>query len=348
MRAAVLRGGSLMVAEHPEPPAPKADQVVVEVLANGICGTDLHVVADLDGWWDATRRANDLMKLFDRERDVVLGHEFAGRVLECGAQVTAVAVGDLVYCQPLAIDPDGRLHCLGFSNDYPGGLGQRATVDASMLVKLPAGLTPAHATFLDPMGVGEYAVNHRARIPAGEPAVVIGTGPVGLGVIAALRRAGASTIVAVEPTPLRRGAASRVGADVLVDPGERSWLEAWADCGFTGPAWVFDTSGAVGMVPRLVEEVPMRSVITTVASGTRDEPLKPSIAVKKDLTIHFAMGGSTEIYARMADELVANRPDVSEFVTVIGLEDVADAFEALRNPTEHIKIAVVPGSAPDR
>ncbi|WP_235734964.1 alcohol dehydrogenase catalytic domain-containing protein [Nocardioides alcanivorans] len=344
MRAAVLRGGRLVVDEIPEPPEPKPDQVVVEVLANGICGTDLHVVADLDGWWDATERANDLMKLFDRERDVVIGHEFAGRVLRVGAEVGTVAVGDLVYCMPLAIAPDGALHCLGFSNDYPGGFAERATVDASMVVPLPDGLRAEHATFLDPMGVGEYAVNHRARIPAGEPAVVIGTGPVGLGVVAALRRAGASTIVAVEPTQLRREAAAKVGADVTVDPGERSWTEVWAELGFVGPAYVFDTSGAPGMVPRLVEEVPMRSVITSVASGTREEPLKPSIAVKKDLTIHFAMGGSTEIYARMAEELVAGRPDVSDLVTTIGLDDVADAFVALRTPTEHVKVAVLPGA----
>jgi len=340
VRAAVLRDGKLVVTEHPEPPVPKPDQVTVEVLANGICGTDLHMVADLDGWWDATKRAEDRMKLFDRDRDVVIGHEFAGRVIAVGDEVSTVAVGDLVYCQPLAIAPDGTLHCLGFSNDYPGGLGERATVDAAMVVRLPEGLSAEHATFLDPMGVGEYAVNRRARIPAGEPALVVGTGPVGLGVIAALRRAGASTIVAVEPTPLRREAAAKVGADVTVDPAERAWTEVWAELGFTGPAWVFDTSGAAGMVPRLVEEVPMRSVITTVASGTRDEPMKPSIAVKKDLTLHFAMGGSTEIYARMAEELVAGRPDVTGLVTVIGLDDVADAFEALRTPNEHVKIAV--------
>ena len=342
MRAAKLSNGRMVVGEHPEPPAPKPDQVVVEVLANGICGTDLHVVADLDGWWDATERAGDQMKLFDRSHDVVLGHEFAGRVIEAGGEVGSVAVGDLVYCMPLAVAPDGRLHCLGFSNDYPGGLGERATVDASMVVPLPEGLSPEHATFLDPMGVGEYAVNHKARMPAGQPAVVIGTGPVGLGVIAALVRAGASTVIAVEPTQLRREAARQVGADVLVDPGEQSWTQVWAEHGFTGPAWVFDTSGAAGMVPRLVEEVPMRSVITTVASGTSEEPLKPSIAVKKDLTIHFAMGGSTQIYARMAEELVAGRPDVSELVTAIGLDDVAAAFAALRTPTEHVKIAVLP------
>ncbi|WP_110205275.1 zinc-binding dehydrogenase [Nocardioides daejeonensis] len=342
MRAAVLRAGALVVDEQPEPPEPGPAQVTIDVLANGICGTDLHMVADLDGWWEATERAGDAMKLFDRGRDVVIGHEFAGRVRALGAEVTGLAAGDLVYCMPLAVAPDGRLHCLGFSNDYPGGLGRRATVDASMVVPLPDGLSPEHATFLDPMGVGEYAVAHRARIPEGEPALVVGTGPVGLGVIAALRRAGASTIVAVEPSALRREAASQVGADVTVDPNERGWVEVWAELGFTGPAYVFDTSGAPGMVPRLVEEVPMRSVITTVASGTRDEPLRPSIAVKKDLTLHFAMGGSTEIYARMADELVAGRPDVSDLVTTIGLESVADAFAALRNPTEHIKVAVLP------
>lgn len=342
MRAAVLREGRLVVDEIPEPPAPREGQVVVEVLANGICGTDLHLTSDLDGWFEATERAGDTIKLFDRSRDTVLGHEFAGRVIELGEGVTRVSVGDLVYCVPIAFNSAGSMKCLGFSDEYPGGLGQRATVEAFAVVKLPEGLDPVTATFLDSMTVGEYAVVDRTKVESGRAAVVIGTGPIGLGVIAALRRAGASPVFAVEPCATRAAAAQKIGADVVVDPNVGSWKGAWEEAGIEGPAYVFETSGVRGMIPRLFEEVPVGSTITSVASGTQDEPIRPSIGVKKDISLLFSMGGSVEHYERMAKLLADKNPDLGEFVTGIGLDQVADAFEALHNPDAHIKVAVLP------
>ncbi len=345
MRAAVLRSGELVVDEIPEPPPPRLNQVVVEVLANGICGTDLHLTTDLDGWYEATERAGDVIKLFDRSRDTVLGHEFAGRVVEAGPAVTRVAVGDLVYCMPMATDAEGDLKCLGFSDSYPGGLGQGATVDEFALIPLPAGLDPAVATFMDSMIVGEYAVVDRARLPAGAPAVLIGTGPVGLGAITALTRAGAGVIVAAEPSAPRAEAARTLGADVVVDSRTTSWVEAWRETGISGPAYVFETSGARGMLPALIDEVPPGSTIVSVASGTQDEPLRPSIAVKKDLSLLFSMGGSLDHYSRMAALLGSGEPDLSGYVTRIGLDGVGEAFEALQQPDRHIKVAVLPQQA---
>lgn len=347
MKAAVLRAGEIVYADIPTPAAPRAGQVRVDVLANGICGTDLHLVSDTDGWMEATVRAGDTIKLFDAQRDVVLGHEFCGRVTEVGEGVDALEVGQLVYCMPIVFDTDGQMRCLGFANDYPGGLAAEAVVEASACIPMPEGLSPAAATLMDSMTVGDYAVFDRSRFTAGSPAVVIGTGPIGLGVVAALKRAGASVILAAEPSQLRREAAGAVGADHLIDPGETSWTEVWQAQGIPGPIFVYETSGVAGMLPRLFDEVPPQSVITTVASGTRDEPIRPSIGVKKDLTLIFSMGGSFETYTKMAGLLASRQPDLTKYVTTVPLSETPRAFEALTNPVEHIKIAVVPDAQLD-
>src|SRR3972149_3136084 len=173
-----MRAKRLVVDDGPDPVAGPG-QVLGETLACGICGSDLHTLQHPEELVEAAR-ATGAPFVFDVERDLVMGHEFSARVLEFGPGVSEVEPGDVVVSVPVVLTPHG-LEGIGYSNDYPGGYGERMVLMASLCLKVPDGLDPAHAALTEPMAVGLHAVA-KSGIGEGESALVLGCGPGGVGV----------------------------------------------------------------------------------------------------------------------------------------------------------------------
>src|SRR5204863_9447536 len=207
MKAAVLRGGQLLVDDVPDP-VPGEGQVLVKTKACGICGSDLHAARHADRMVELTKEATASAgvgmapMVFDTGRDLVMGHEFAAEVLEAGPGTAGVSPGKTVVSLPVVADQRG-IHAVGYSNDYPGGYAERMLLSAGLLIEVPNGLDARRAALTEPMAVGVHAVN-RADITPGAAAVVIGAGPVGVAVIAALALKGIEPIVAADFSPRRR------------------------------------------------------------------------------------------------------------------------------------------------
>src|SRR5689334_5926433 len=200
MRAAVLRGGAMVVRDDVADPQPGFGQVLVQVKACGICGSDLHFAqhgASMLALMDEMQGTPDLgIPPVDLGRDVFMGHEFSGEVLEVGAGAEGPAPGTTVTSIPIMLTMEG-VRDLVYSNELPAGYSERMLLSVPMLQVVPNGLEATRAALTEPMAVGLHAVN-RAGIVAGEGAVVIGCGPVGLAVIAALATRGVEPIVAAD------------------------------------------------------------------------------------------------------------------------------------------------------
>src|SRR5207302_7092079 len=123
-------------------------------------------------------------------------------------------------------DPAGIERVGAYSNLYPGGYGELMLLSSMLATKVADGVDPKLAALTEPMAVGLHAVN-RSGIKAGEAAVVLGAGPVGLAVISALRRLNVEPIVAADFSPERRKLAVTMGAHEAVDPREEPAIEAW-------------------------------------------------------------------------------------------------------------------------
>ncbi|MBA3654997.1 MAG: alcohol dehydrogenase catalytic domain-containing protein, partial [Actinobacteria bacterium] len=200
MRAVALRDGELIVRDDVPDPTPEFGQVLVEVKACGICGSDLHFAkhghemlalgAEMGGVPAVIAEA---MRP-DVSRDIFMGHEFAAEVLDSGPDTTGPAAGTIVTSIPVMLSMSG-MRDLAYSNELPSGYGERMLLSVPMLVEVPNGLDPRHAALTEPMAVGLHAVN-RSGIKPGEGALVLGCGPVGLAVIAALKLKGIEPIVA--------------------------------------------------------------------------------------------------------------------------------------------------------
>jgi len=213
MPAAVLVDeGTLAITERPRPRVRRSGDVLIDVEACGICGTDLHILSRPQG--------------HPCRLGVVLGHEFVGVVAEVGSEVKSLRPGDRVVIEPNVACGSCRWchrglvsHCEHFTTHgifIDGGLAPQVAVAARACHRISHSV-PAHlAALAEPLSC---VVNgtRLAGVQPGETVVVVGAGPIGLLFCALLDLAGA-TVVAVEPSPLRRSLALTMGAVAALDP----------------------------------------------------------------------------------------------------------------------------------
>lgn len=341
MRAAQLLKGNIDVVDIEEGPGPAAGQIRLEVVACGICGSDLSLYSDADRFTSIARQGGFVYAAFDPTHPVVPGHEYAGRVTEVGDGVTEVSVGDRVAGLGVATDPStGAPTVIGFSNEYPGGLSESIVVDAMWVRRIPDNLSFNAATLAEPLHVGETHVKS-SGIPADQSAVVIGAGPIGLGVVAALVARGCADLTVVEPSPARREAATKLGATRVLSPDEEDPVAS-----SSAPVYVYECSGRQGAIAKLAETAPWGSHIQVAASSFKEEPLIPAIAQWHQLVINFSAGSVEDdlvAYGLTMQRLSTGEIDPDAVISnCIALSDVSEAFSALKSPKDNVKIVVNP------
>ena len=345
MRAAVLRGGEMLVRDDVAEPEPRLGQVLVQVQACGICGSDLHftkhgqTMLDLGDEMEGVPDMGDAP--LDTGRDVFMGHEFAAEVLEVGPDTVAPAPGALVTSLPVLLTMTG-IRNLAYSNDLPGGYAERMLLSAPLVLEVPNGLDARHAALTEPTAVGMHAVN-RSRIAAGEGALVIGCGPVGLAVIAVLAQRGIEPIVAADLSPARRALASTMGAHEVVDPAVEPAFDAWARTGAGRQLVVFEAVGVPGMLEDVMRRAPARTRVLVVGVCMERDTVTPFFGIAKELTIDFALAYDPNEFAESLRFIAEGEIDVAPMITgEVDLDGLPGAFDDLAHPDRHCKILVAP------
>ncbi len=361
MRAAVMRNRRLVVADLPVP-EPGPGEVLVKTLACGICGSDLHALKHAEQFVAASRRAGSVFTM-DLSRDVVMGHEFCAEIVEHGPGTQrTLPAGTRVCSRPGLVRPDGP-RTVGYSNDTPGGYAEYMRLTEALLLPVPAGLPTEDAALTEPMAVGVHAVA-KARLEPDDAPLVIGCGPVGLAVIAALRLTGARPIVAADFSARRRELAATLGADLVVDPARvtpwQSWREAavWRDASRAPalppwipgpplrPAVVFECVGVPGVLDQIMAAAPKGTRIVVVGVCMEADTIYPMLGISKELNLQFVLGYTPEEFAATLGHIADGAIAVAPLITGrVGVEGVAGAFEALASPEQHAKILVEPWRA---
>jgi threonine dehydrogenase-like Zn-dependent dehydrogenase len=339
MRATVMRASKLVVDTLPDP-EPGPGEVLVRTLACGICGSDLHALKHGDKLAEAAREASMPFNM-DPARDVIMGHEFCAEVVDFGPDTQrTLAAGTRVVSMPLVLGARG-LHGVGYSNEYPGGYGELMLLSEMMLLPVPNGLPTEHAALTEPMAVGVHAVG-KARLERGDTPLVVGCGPVGLAVIAALRLRGAEPIVAADFSPARRALAERMGAHVVVDPARQRAIDAW-QAAARGPAVVFECVGVPGLLDQIMRDAPHETRIVVAGVCMEDDRIRPMLGINKELSVQFVLGYRPDEFADTLTALAEGRIPAEPVVTGrVGVEGVAAAFHDLATPDAHAKILVEP------
>jgi len=351
MRACVMRDGELVVTDVAEP-RPGPGQMLVRTLACGICGSDLHFLRhapslvalsdDLAG--SLGDLASVLAPSIDLGRDIVMGHEFCAEVVELGPDTAGPSPGTPVVSVPILLTGAGICQ-LAYNNDYPGAYSERFLLSALLALPVPNGLEPRLAALTEPLAVGIHAVS-LAGLTERNAACVVGCGPVGLCVIAALRLAGVEVIVASDFSPARCALASRLGATEVVDPRVEPLIDAWRRVDGQKEMVCFEAVGVPGVLDDLMRDVPVRTQIVVVGVCMEPDTTRPFYASAKELIIRYAFAYTPEEYASTLRSIAEGQVDVAPMITgSVGLDAVPDAFVALGSPEEHVKILVEPASA---
>ena len=360
MRAAVFRNGEIVADTIPDP-LPKSGQVLVKTLACGICGSDLH----------AKKHAPHLVSMarhfpgrepMDLSRDIVFGHEFCCEILDYGpATQRRLKPGTRVCSLPVLVTETG-LQGIGYSNGLVGGYAERMVLSEPLLIEVPNGLAAEHAALTEPLAVGIHAVA-KAGVRGDEVPLVIGCGPVGLAVIAALKLKGLHPIVAADYSPARRALAAKLGADVVVDPAQTQPFSAWAQHAemtpeqkaarppfqaflpALKPALIFECVGIPGLLQQVFEGAPRDARIVVVGVCMETDRSEPLLGIMKELSVQYVYAYTPEEFAYALRMIAEGQFDGASMVTATtGIDGVAQAFADLANPERHTKIMIRPST----
>jgi threonine dehydrogenase-like Zn-dependent dehydrogenase len=344
MRALVLRDFyDIAVEERPDPVAGPG-QVVVEVIATGICGSDFHGYSGENG---------------RRHPGQIMGHETVGRILELGTDVAELRVGQLVTvnpvmsCQACPACLSGQEHwcsrrvVLGVAPEIPAAFADRFVVPAANVVPLPDDMPAELGALVEPMAVGYHAV--RRGMPRPEDRVlVIGGGPIGQACLLAARRLGVQALALSDVSPSRRNLCARLGAEV-VDPSAGNLPEAVADR-LGGPATL--VVDAVGVSPTVADAFAasgLGSRIVLVGMGSLRLELSAYALSTEERSL---IGSFTYNAAEFADtaEWVGTAPEGIDALIDgrVGWEGAPQSFDDLaRGRSSASKILVFPQGAPE-
>ncbi|MEZ4584732.1 MAG: alcohol dehydrogenase catalytic domain-containing protein, partial [Caldilineaceae bacterium] len=212
MRALVYHGPWQMTLEEVDEPRPGPGEVLVDVQAVGICGSDVH------GYTGSTGR---------RAPGVVMGHEFSGVVVALGDGVSGVQSEDEVVVSPMfPFEGKGTRYVVGVNR--PGAYADYAIVHESMLIPKPTGLSFRHAAMAEPLSIAMHAAA-RTPIPLMGTVAVIGAGTIGLLTLQSARLKGAGKIIVTDMSEHRLALARELGADVTINIKEQDPVEVVMD-----------------------------------------------------------------------------------------------------------------------
>jgi (R,R)-butanediol dehydrogenase/meso-butanediol dehydrogenase/diacetyl reductase len=335
MKAAVIRGvRDVEVSEVPVP-VPEAGEVLIKVRYCGICGSDVE--AYLTGMY---------------ERELIIGHEFSGEVIEVGEGVYGWAEGDRVTVN--GVIPCGRcwfchrnmaslcedLYMPGITHN--GAMAEYVKVPAKGLHPLPNGVSFRQAAIVDPMACALHGVR-LSRLMPGDRVLVLGAGPIGLLALQCAYLAGAREVYVSEISPKRAELARKLGALAVFDP-RRDNLHVSLDelTEGMGVDIVFVCAGVPVVFQEAITLVRRGGKI--VALGICGEPVEADFMtiVMNELSIKGGYCGYEE-YPICLDYIAQGRIDVDSLVSdEIALKEIVEkGFEALIKPeTDAVKILV--------
>ena len=392
-QAAVFGGLSgVRFGEVPEPALPGDDWVRVEVLKAGICGTDIGTLS---------LEASPAMEPFG-SFPAVLGHEILGRVVEKGPAVRALDIGQRVVVDPMIScrtrgfpghdhcpSCDAGLHCtcersgedgaleidgrplrrgatVGFHADLPGGWSDRVIAHQDQVFPVDDGLSDHAAVLIEPLAVGMHAVLGMRPFGPG-PVLVIGSGPIALGTVWALRTAGfEGEIVAQMKREHEAKIARALGASTIIAPGDQArqalvetgaqgYMPIVGDEVFAGGGFplIFDCVGSGETIKQALRFASPRARIVMLGCAAEIRKLDLTFVWARELAVKGFVGygretwrgGHAHTFEITHDLLLETGAPVDRMVThVYPLADYRQALStaANRRKTSSIKVLLDP------
>ena len=333
MKATIVTGpGTAEVIETPRPDIGPAD-VLVRMRACGVCGSDGFYIT--------------IGGIPPRQGHTPLGHEPAGEVVDVGADVTGVAVGDHVVINPMA-HADNIIGNGGDTGALADYLLIKDAVRGVGLEVIPDHIPWEVAALNEPMAVARHGAK-RCRPQPGDKVVVFGAGPIGLGAVLAFKSLGAQHVVVVDIIAGRLDKALQIGADAVINSAAEDVVARLTELhgegeamfpGKTGTDIYLDAAGVPAVITTALTAAKKGAVLGVVAVHKEPVPIEFVNVMSNEITILGSMGYPDEIF-EVTEELVANWQKYRLIVShTIPFEQVDHALGLASTPGAADKVVV--------
>lgn len=341
MKVAVMEGIGKMGYVRRPIPTPKANEVLVKLEYVGICGSDMH--------YYETGAIGDYVV----EPPFVLGHEPGGVVVEVGVDVTHLKVGDRVALEPgktcghCEFCKTGRYNLcpdvVFFATPPVDGVFQEYVAhEADLCFKLPDNVSTLEGALIEPLAVGFHAAN-QGGAHAGQTAVVMGAGCIGLVSMMALKAEGVSNVYVVDIMEKRLEKALELGADHVINGKDEDAVEAVMKLTEgKGCDLVIETAGTEFTSRQCVKMTKKGATIVLVGySKTGEITLPMSLALDKELTFKTVFR-YRHIYPMAIEAVAAGKVNLKGIVTdIFDFDDIQNAMDRSISDKANIVKAVV-------
>ena len=283
MKAAVFYEKNDLRIENIEKPTAKAGEVLIKVMACGICGTDVHIFHGDEG-------------AAPTPAGTVLGHEFAGVVEAIGDGVKNVAVGDRVCVDPNKLCNEcyycksGIGHfcedMIGIGTTVNGGFSEYCVVPQSQVYKIADTTTFEMAAMTEPVACCVHGID-MCNISCGDTVAVIGGGMIGMIMLQLAKISGAGKLIMIEPVEEKRETAKKLGADLCIDPIHEDVKAVLAKNGIDRISTVIECVGRISTIEQAVEIAGKKSTVMMFGLTAPDDTLtiKPFEIFKKEIVL---------------------------------------------------------------
>jgi L-iditol 2-dehydrogenase len=333
MSASVLERAEVVGVETLPVPRPAPDQVLVQIAAVGVCGSDVH--------YYQSGRIGD----FVVEQPMILGHEASGTIVAVGSGVPSDRVGERVAIEPQRACrvceqcKHGRYNLCPYIEFYAtppidGAFAEYALIQADYAFPIPDSMSLEAAALCEPLSVGIWA-NQKAGTTLGSRVLIAGAGPIGVIIAQVARAFGATEIIVSDPVAERRAVAERFGATRTIDPLAPGSGELVVDA-------FIDASGAAPAIRAGILSVAPAGRVVLVGMGAPDVDIPVGRIQNLEITLTgvFRYANTWPLAIELAS---SGRVDLDSLVTGrFSLAQVEDALHAATAPST-IKALVVPG-----
>lgn len=338
MKSAVFYGRHDLRVEQSVKPQPGPKEVLIQVKACGICGTDVHI-------YEGDKGAAEV------NPPTILGHEFSGIIAETGCDVERFQAGDRVcidpncYCGSCDFCRNGEVHfcenMIGYGTTRNGGFAEYCVVNESQVYRLGENTTFEQGAMAEPVACCLHGID-MCDIRPGHQVVVIGGGMIGMLMLQLAKLAGAAKVALLEPVEKKREMGSRLGADVCIDPLHDDVKVRLKE---TGMAWIRTVIECAGLPSTMEQAIDLAGNKGTVMMFGLTKPdaqiaVKPFQIFQKELTLRASyINPCTQ--DRALHLIDSGRLDVQSMVCrPIGLEELGKVLSdpAMRAEGKYIVI----------
>jgi len=334
MKSAVIdKPYSIELVETAPPAITQGDQVKIQVIVTGICGSELHAYHGTHPF---------------RIPPVISGHEFAGVVVDTGKNVTRFSPGDRVTVEPQYGCGECKLCRAGKYNicqdkkvlgtqAWTGSFGEYVVVPESTVVRLPGSVTFEQGALIEPLAVGVHAVR-KAGVKLGSKIAILGAGPIGLALLLAAKNSGATSIFITDAMDYNLGIAEKLGATHTINTLKENAVETvLKNTGGEGADIVFLAVGLESVLNDSLKMVKRGGKVSEVALFGKKPAIEISYIQNKEIQIEGCNMYTIEDFEIAAEAIAANMFDTDLMISkILPIEEVKNAMKTVDERLENV------------